>query len=129
MARVYVVNSVTRKTYRVYEQNPPAEENAIRLVEVFDRTWDNPPTPGANERIEKYFEDDDEALTRTFKKRAVPLSQSQIDRRTQREADQAERQTLKAHYQDLKNGAGTAAERLQRVERMLAHVIRHEMRE
>lgn len=99
MPRIFVVNSQTGETYRAYEQNPQGEQNVVQLVEVFDSTWDNPPTfDPATERLEQSFDDDLQALTRTRKKRVVALTQEQIDSRAQSEADDSEAQAIKAFW-------------------------------
>ncbi len=60
----------------------------------------------------------------TAQKVLVALSQEQQDAYTQRQADQAERAQAKALYQALKNGTGTQGERLLRVEKVLARLLR-----
>jgi hypothetical protein len=68
--------------------------------------------------------DDDVAKTRTFAWAAVPMSQEEIDSYNLRQTDNAELVILRAVYNDLKNGVGTAAERLNRVERATAFLLR-----
>ena len=131
MARIYMINSQTRVVYTSYENNPASSgrPNAIQLVGVDGPTIANPPSyDPSTERLERQFDDDDIALTRTFKKVVIPLTQAEIDQRTENQDDDTERQAIKPFYQDLKNGTGNNAERLRRVERMLAWLIRRDLK-
>jgi hypothetical protein len=60
-----------------------------------------------------------------IKEQAKPAhAQAELDAKAQAAADETERQVLRGAYLDLKNGTGTQAERLRRVERAAAWLLR-----
>jgi hypothetical protein len=100
---------------------PPAP--FIQLKQVDDLTV---PTFNPNtQKLSATFVDDDVAGTRTFKQIAVPLTQAELDANAKLAQDEATRQQIKTVYSDLRNGVGTAAERLVRLEKAVAYLLRN----
>jgi hypothetical protein len=62
--------------------------------------------------------------TYTYGWNIVALTQSELDAIAAETTAQTERDQAKALYQDLKDGVGTATERLERVERVLARILK-----
>ena len=55
---------------------------------------------------------------------SVPLTTEELDALAAQAAADAEREQAKALYLDLKNGTGTTLERLLRVEKVLAYILK-----
>jgi hypothetical protein len=124
----FIINKNTRALVREsaspfnIDENVQPPDPLIQLKRI-----DNSSQPGYNPATHKLvyqFTDDDVAKTRTFAWAAVPMSQEEIDSYNLRQTDNAELVILRAVYNDLKNGVGTAAERLNRVERATAFLLR-----
>lgn len=124
----YVLDAQTREVIKTSEQyfsiNLDADPgpDVIWLERVIDET--QPAYDPATQKLNRTSVDDDVARTRTFFYEVVALTQEEIDAEAQRQADAAELLQLKAIYQDLKNGVGTATERMQRVERCVAWLLK-----
>lgn len=56
--------------------------------------------------------------------KVVPLTQEELDAVAERKADEALQQQIRAAYLDLKNGVGTALERLARDEKATAWLLK-----
>ena len=54
----------------------------------------------------------------------ILLTQEELDQIVADEAWTQEQQTAKAQYDDLQNGVGTSAERIERVEKVAAHLLK-----
>jgi hypothetical protein len=99
------------------------DDPLIQLKQVDDPTV---PTFDANtQKLVNSFADDDAAHTRTFKMVVAPLTQAEQAARQQALQDETTRQQIKAVYSDLKNGTGTASDRLLRIERAVAWLLRN----
>jgi hypothetical protein len=95
----------------------------IQLKQVDDPTL--PTFDATTQKLVGSFVDDDLAHTRTFKMVVAPLTQAEQDSKTATLQDEATRQQIKAVYSDLKNGVGTASDRLLRLERAVAWLLRN----
>ena len=124
----YIIHSQTREVVRQSKQpfnidpaiQPPAPY--LQLVRVDDATV--PAYDPATQKLERQFVDDDQAFTRTFFNAVVAMTAEERAAYQQRQADEQTLQMIRQHYNDLKNGVGTNLERLQRVERGLAWLLR-----
>ena len=124
----YLINKNTRELLRASATPFNADATVQPPLPVFQlRRVINDTQPAFNAATHKLIRtsvDDDNAATRTFRYEAIPLTQAELDAKAQAAADEAERQVLRAAYLDLKNGTGTQAERLRRVERAAAWLLR-----
>lgn len=80
------------------------------------------------QKLVRSFTDDDATGTRTFRLQAVALSADELAVVAQASQDETERLAIKAVISDLRNGIGTATQRIQRVERACAYLLRQEVR-
>lgn len=129
----YIINSTTREVVRESRtpfnidpaiQPPPP---FLQLRRVVDET--QPPFDPATEKLVREFVDDDAAATRTFRQVVAPMTAEEIAAYQRRQADAAELDQLRAVYDDLKNGVGTATQRQVRVERVCAWLLKDYARE
>lgn len=124
----YIINKETRELIRKSQTPFNVDETVqpelpqFQLKRVDDDTV--PTYNAATHKVVRSFVDDDEAATRTFYWEVVPLTQAEIDAYIQQQEDATVRQQIKDNYLALKNGTGTQAERLRRVEIGLAFVVR-----
>lgn len=124
----FILHSVTRVLVRTSSTpfnvdeavQPPAPH--IQLKRVDDNT--QPAFNAATHKLQRTSVDDDVAFTRTFIWQAVALTQQEINANTQAATDAATLVTIRNVYNDLRNGVGTAAERLVRIERAVAWLLR-----
>lgn len=128
----YIINKTTRQLYRQsqtpfnIDETKQPEGDVIQLKQVIDasRPTHNPDT----EKLVESIVDNDVAFTRTFRLVVAPLSAPEIAAVTQRNADETNRLQIKAVIADLRNGVGTAVERLTRLEKAVAYLLREEVR-
>lgn len=128
MATYYIIHSETREVIRTSREpfnidpsvQPPAPY--LQLVRVDDATV--PAYDPATQKIVRQFVDDDNAFTRTFYNAVAQMTAEEQAAYQKRLADEAKLQTIRQHYNDLKNGVGTNLERLVRVERACAWLLR-----
>lgn len=129
----YIINSNTREVVRESRtpfnidpaiQPPPPFLQLRRVIDETQPTFDP-----ATEKLVREFVDDDAAGTRTFRQVVAPMTADEIAAYQRRQADAAELEQLRLVYNDLKNGVGTAAERIQRVERVCAWLLKDYARE
>lgn len=128
MATYYIVHSQTREVVRTSREpfnidpsvQPPARY--LQLVRVDDATV--PAYDPATQKIVRQFTDDDNAFTRTFYNAVVAMTAEEQAAYQKRLQDKATLNQIKAVYLDMKNGVGTAGERLQRVEKACAWLLR-----
>lgn len=124
----YIVHSISRAVVREsrfpfnVDENiqPPAPHIQLKRV-------DNDTVPNFNPATQKTirsFVDNDSAFTRTFSWQVVAKTQQEMDEFQRQTQDAATLQIIRDVYQDLKNGVGTAAERLTRVERAVAWLLK-----
>ena len=124
----YIIHSVTRAVVRTSSTpfnvdeavQPPAPH--IQLRRIDDDTL--PAVNAATHKLERTFTDNDMAFTRTFIWQVVALTQAEIDANTLAAQDAATLVIIANVYAALKNGTGTAAERLVRLERAVAWLLR-----
>ena len=128
----FIINKTTRAVIRVSETPFNIDENVqpggevIQLKRVDDKT--KPTFDPATQKLVKNFADDDKTFTRIFKWEVVSLTNGELAQRTQELQDEANRVQIKAVANDLKNGVGTNAERLVRLEKVVAYLLRNEVR-
>jgi hypothetical protein len=129
----YIVKKATRELIRqsdrpfnVDETVQPEDTTTIQLKHVEDNT--GPAYDPATQKLEREFVDDDAAFTRTFRYKVVAMTTAEQTAYQQGLADETERQQIKSIYQDLKNGTGTTAARLARVEKVCAWLLRDAVR-
>lgn len=133
MSYYYIIDSNTREVVREsrtpFNIDPAIQPTAphIQLRRVIDETV--PPFDPATEKLVREFVDDDAAFTRTFRQVVAPMTAEEIAAYQRRQADAAELEQLRAVYQALKDGTGTSAERLRRVERVCAWLLEDYARE
>lgn len=128
MATYYIIHSQTREVVRTSREpfnidpsvQPPAPY--LQLVRVDDATV--PAYDPATQKIVRQFTDDDNAFTRTFYNAVVAMTVEEQAAYQKRLADEATLNQIKAVYLNMKNGVGTAGERLQRVEKACAWLLR-----
>ena len=95
------------------------------LVILLEVQEDQPVYDSATERIQRVDPVYDVVEeTATYSWEIVSLTQDELDAIADREADDAQLVIIKAAYQDLKNGVGTATERLERIEKGLAYILK-----
>ena len=128
-----IINKLTREVIResatpfnVDATVQPEDANVIQLTQIYDDT--RPVIDEATQKLHREFTDDDVAFTRTFRYVVVTKTAEEQAAYTQGEADETERRQLKTVYQALKDGTGTTAVRLQRVERVCARLLRDAVR-
>lgn len=124
----YIINKDTRAEIRTSDTPFNVDETvqpplpAIQLKRV-----DNTVPPAYNAATHKLVYspvDDDVAFTRTFRYVAVLLTAEELAAQQQADADEAQRQTIKAAYAALKAGTGTTVQRLSRIETAVAWLLR-----
>lgn len=128
MATYYIVNMNTRELVRT-SHSPFNIDEAVQppspLIQL--KRVDNDTVPSFNAATQKVIRssiDNDTLFTRTFYFEVVSLSQAEIDANQLNQTDEATRILIKNGYMDLKNGAGTTAERAARLERAVAWLLR-----
>ena len=105
---------------------PLRNTEGLRPVPVFDP--ENPTVPvfdPATQVVEggpSVVDVDANTYTRTWVIRA--LTQEELDNIATNTANEVERDQAKAVYADLKNGVGTQIERLERLEKVAAHLLK-----
>lgn len=127
MATYYIVNADTRALIRTSRTpfnvdediQPPAPYIQLKHVDGVRPAFDP-----ATQKLVQNIVDDDVAHTRTYGWSIVALSQAELDALAQQAQDAATLIIIRNVYQDLRNGVGTAAERLQRLERAVAWLLR-----
>ncbi len=128
----YIVNKQTRELVRTSQTPVNVDENVnewgdfIQLKRVDDDT--QPAFNAATQKLNRISTDDDVAHTRTFSFAVVSLTQPELDAIAERTASEATRQQIKPVYTALQNGTGTAGERLARIERAVAYLLRNEVK-
>lgn len=132
MATYYILDSTTRVIIRQSHapfnidegiQPPPP---LIQLKRIDNDTL--PTFDPATEKVVRTFTDDDLLFTRTFFWQVTALTPEEVAAFQQRQQDDATLQIIRSVYQDLRNGVGTATERLTRVERAVAWLLRESAR-
>lgn len=128
----YIVNKATRELVRTTKERINVDESInefehlIQLRHVEDS---NIPTfDKATHKIERQFVDDDANYTRTFSFVAAPLSQAELTKATAEANAGTTRAQIKTAYTALQNGTGAVAERMARVERAVAFILREFIR-
>ncbi len=124
----FIINKSTRELIRQSQSpfniddkvQPPLP--AFQLKGVEDATV--PAFDANTHRLNRTFVDDDTAATRTFKNEVVPLTAPQLAAIAKRISDEAQRQQIKTIYAALVAGTGTAAERLVRLEKSVAYLLK-----
>lgn len=125
----YIINKDSRELIR--ESRTPFNINEaeqppdpfIQLKRVNDDT--QPAHNAATQKLVREFTDNDAACTRTFQWVIVAKTAEEQAAYAEAQADEVTRQQIKAVYQDLKNGVGTNIERLQRIEKATAWLLRN----
>jgi hypothetical protein len=128
----YIVHSTTRELVRRSNApfnideaiQPPAPY--LQLKRVDDDTL--PDFNPATERLVRSFTDNDTLFTRTFFWQVTAMTQAEMDAYQQQQQDTATLEIIRNVYSDLKNGVGTNIERLVRVERAVAWLLRGSVR-
>lgn len=128
----YIINKNTRELIResatpfnVDESVQPSPPH-IQLKLVRDDT--KPSYDVATEKLVQMTVDNDAAFTRTVKWVKQAMTPDELTAYQQRQADAATLTQLKAVYNDLKNGVGTAAERQLRLEKAVAYLLRESVK-
>jgi len=128
----YIINKDTRQVIRVSPTPFNADESIqpdpplIQLKGIENNA--EPVYNPALQKLQRTFTDDDILFTRTFYFIVVDKTQEEIDA-YQAELDaEATRQQLKAVYTALRDGQGTAGERLIRVEKAVAWLLRNSVK-
>lgn len=133
MSYYYIIDSNTREVVREsrtpFNIDPAIQppDPYLQLVRVDDDR--RPAFDEATQKLVREFVDDDAAFTRTFRFVVAPMTAEEIAAYQRRQADTAELQQLRAVYQDLQNGVGTSTERMRRVERVCAWLLKDYARE
>lgn len=128
----YLINKDTREIIRTSATPFNADETVqppppvIQLKRVVDET--QPQYDANTHKLVRTFTDNDNAGTRTFVWNAVPLTQEELDAKAAAAAEATELTVLQTVYTALKNGTGTANERIQRLERAVAWLLREQVR-
>ncbi len=108
-------------------RNMPDNFTPAEVAHKFDwRIVELQPDPAFNQATQK-LESWDYVISQfkvTAQKVVTALTQQEQNAYTQHQSDVAERAQAKALYQALKNGTGTQGERLLRVEKVLARLLR-----
>lgn len=128
----YIINKETRELIRRSETpfnidatvQPPPPMIQLKRIDINTK----PAFNAATQRLNYDFVDDDAVFTRTFSWSVVALTNGELTAATQAASDEASRVQIKAVIADLRNGVGTAAERLARIEKGLAYLLRGEVR-
>lgn len=92
------------------------------------RNETKPAFNAATEKLVITHTDDLQAFTRTFHFVKQPLTAEEIALKAEADAAEVTRLQIKAVYLDLKNGTGTAGERLVRIEKALAWLLRQPLK-
>ena len=133
MATYYILDKITRELKREsrtpFNIDPAVQPPApyIQLVRVEDAT--QPAFDPATQKLARTFTDDDAAFTRTFHYVVAAMTAEEIAAYQKRQQDEATLNQIKAVYLDMKNGVGTNLERLQRVEKACAYLLRQHAQE
>lgn len=128
----YIVDKTTRQLIRTTTERVNIDESVnefgdlIQLRHVEDAKL--PAFDKATHKLQRNVADDDKAFTRTFSYVAVPLTNGELTKATAEATAETTRGQLKTAYTALQNGTGTVAERLARVEKALAFVLREFVR-
>ncbi len=100
-------------------QPPPP---LVQLKVIRDET--KPGYDAANEKLVLTHKDDFKLLTRTYFFEKAVLSSEEKALITQASADETTRQQVKTVYAALKAGTGTATQRLVRIEKAVAYLLK-----
>ena len=128
----YIINKTTRELIREsatpFNVDEAVQPDAplIQLKLVRDDT--KPAYDAATEKLVQTTVDDDAAFTRNVKWVKQAMTPAEVTAYQQKQTDAATLQTIKSVYSDLKNGVGTAGERLVRLERAVAYLLRESVK-
>ena len=128
----FIINRKTRELIRTSQTPVNVDETVnefgdlIQLKRVENNT--QPAFKSATQKLNRISTDDDVAFTRTFTWEVVSLTQPELDAIAEQTASEATRQQIKAVYTALRNGTGTATERIVRIERAVAWLLRNEVK-
>lgn len=125
----YIVNIETRQLIKQsstpfnIDETVQPDYPLIQLKGVENNT--EPSYDPATQKLKREFVDNDTLFTRTFYWNVVAkTAQEQAAYQQQLDAE-ATRQQIKSVYNALKDGQGTSAERIQRVEKAVAWLLRN----
>jgi hypothetical protein len=128
----YIVNRDTRALVREsstpfnIDESVQPDPPLIQLKRVDDDT--RPAFDPATQKLVRIFTDNDAAFTRTWSWQVQAKTQAEMDAYQLEQQDAATLVIIRNVYQDLKNGVGTAVQRLERCERALAWLLRQHVR-
>ena len=128
----YIINKLTREVIREshtpfnIDETVQPSDPLIQLKRVDVDT--TPAFDPATQKIVRQFADNDAAFTRTFSNVVVAMTRAEKDAYALRQSDSAELVQLRAVYNDLKNGVGTATQRTVRLEKCVAWLLREYVR-
>lgn len=128
----FILNKNTREVVRRSETpfniddtiQPPSPMIQLKRVDVETK----PTFDAATQKLVHNFTDNDAAFTRTFAYSVVALDTAERSTVTQQTQDETARLQIKAVIADVRNGVGTAVERLVRLEKAVAYLLRYEVR-
>lgn len=124
----YIINKTTRALIRQsqtpfnIDENVQPPDPAIQLKRIDDDTM--PALNPATQKIVRQFTDDDTAFTRTFHNVVTAMTDAEITAYAEAQQAETTRLQIRAAYIALTNGTGTNVERLQRLERAVAWLLR-----
>ena len=81
----------------------------------------------ATQKLVRVFTDNDALYTRTFSYTVSALTQAELNALTSAQQTALTKQEIKAAYTAMVNGTGTAAERIARLEKAVAYLLRQEV--
>lgn len=128
----YIVDKITRQLIRTSKERINIDESVnefgdlIQLRHVEDANI--PAFDKATHKLQRNVADDDVAYTRTFSYVAVPLTQAELDANAATNAEETTRTQIKTAITAMRNGTGTASERLARIERAMVFILREFVR-
>lgn len=111
----------SRTPFNIDETIQPPDP-LIQLKRVVNDT--QPSFEVATQKLERFSTDDDIAFIRTFAYRVIAKTAEEQAEYQRQLADAATLEQIRAVYIAMKNGTGTAAERITRVERSCAYLLR-----